>query len=109
MSDDITSPIKQMPSYTSKVHSHTLIKPDALSMQGPSTETNPTHQTESFKDILAHYVNKSEGHAPIQQLAGGQPSPLQDVNQAMEEAESSFKLMMEIHNKLIDAYKDINK
>lgn len=68
----------------------------------------------SFKDVLSGFlkeVNELQLTADesIQKLATGE---VKDVHQAMlkvSEADVSFKLMMEVRKKLMDAYKEVMK
>ena len=68
----------------------------------------------SFKGVLSNYVGEvnqlqHDAETQVQKLAAGETDNLHDVTIAMSEAETSFELMMEIRNKLVEAYKEINR
>lgn len=66
----------------------------------------------SFGEILADLVqqvnalDKSSGQS-IEKLIAGEADNIHQVMIAVEEASLTFSLMMEIRNKLIDAYQEI--
>src|SRR5689334_17968699 len=68
--------------------------------------------TDSFanvlKDSLAQ-VNSLQHDADqaIQSLATGGPATLHDTMLAVEKAELSFKLMMQVRNKIVEAYQEV--
>jgi flagellar hook-basal body complex protein FliE len=53
-------------------------------------------------------VDKAQKSADtsIQQLAAGEATTIQDVVMKLEEADLAFKLMKEVRNKLLEAYKE---
>ncbi len=66
----------------------------------------------SFKNILGGVLDEvntlqHEADAQIQRLVSGETEDLHEVTSAMDEAETSFQLMMEIRNRLMDAYKEL--
>ena len=68
----------------------------------------------SFSDVLSSVfndVNRMQHNADqsVQKLATGEITDVHQVMVAMNEADVAFKLMMEIRNKLISAYKQIIK
>ena len=67
---------------------------------------------QEFGEVLGQLIDdvdqaQKEADASIQELASGEATSLQDVVMKMEQAEVSFKLMKEIRNKLLDAYKEV--
>jgi flagellar hook-basal body complex protein FliE len=67
---------------------------------------------ESFGTMLKdaiHDVNKlqQEADQSVQQLAGGQGIDIHQTMIAVEKAEISFQLMMQVRNKIIAAYEEI--
>lgn len=72
---------------------------------GQIPEGHSAEKAESFKNVLEHYLGETQ--APHQQVSG-QIDVMHKVEAAMEDADSTYKLMMEIHNKLLDAYHDLN-
>ncbi len=71
-------------------------------------------KTGEFKNILGGLINEVDtlqksADASIQGLVSGETKNLHDVTIKMEEAGVAFELMMEIRNKLVDAYQQIVK
>ena len=67
---------------------------------------------DSFNDILRSLVDEVDtlqksADASIQGLVTGETTDVHDVTVKMEEAGVAFELMMEIRNKLVDAYQQI--
>ncbi|OGV68541.1 MAG: flagellar hook-basal body complex protein FliE [Lentisphaerae bacterium RIFOXYA12_FULL_48_11] len=67
-----------------------------------------------FKDMLKGLVDKvdslqKDADASIKGLVTGETTNLHDVKIKMEEAGVAFDLMMEIRNKLLDAYQQVMK
>lgn len=66
----------------------------------------------SFQDLLKGLVDKvdslqKDADASIKGLATGEVTDVHTVAVKMEEAGVAFELMMEIRNKLLDAYQEI--
>ncbi len=81
--------------------------------QGTLKPTGPRHSEEgSFEKVLQRSmeeVNALQGQAEqaIQDLATGQSEDLHKTMILMEKAELSLKLMVQVRNKLLDAYQEI--
>ena len=70
--------------------------------------------TPEFGKILSSYINdvsnlQHNAAESLQKLATGEIKDVHQVMIAMNEAGVAFKLMMEIRNKLVQAYKQIIK
>jgi flagellar hook-basal body complex protein FliE len=68
----------------------------------------------SFQDVLKGLVDKvdslqKDADASIKGLVTGETTDLHDVSMKLQEAGVAFELMMEIRNKLLDAYQEIIK
>jgi flagellar hook-basal body complex protein FliE len=66
----------------------------------------------SFKDTLKTFltdVNKMQNHADrsIERMVAGEITDVHQVMLAVEEANLSFNLMMEIRTKMVDAYQEL--
>lgn len=66
----------------------------------------------SFKDTLKTFlsdVNSLQNHADksIEKMVAGEITDVHQVMMAVEEANLSFNLMMEIRTKMIDAYQEL--
>ncbi len=65
-----------------------------------------------FSKILGNMVNdvdktQKDADLSLKKLATGESTSVQDVVLKMEQADASFKLMLEIRNKLLSAYKEL--
>jgi flagellar hook-basal body complex protein FliE len=83
---------------------------------GPATPASaaPTARAErpSFEAVLADsiaQVNRLQHDADraITLLASAGPASLHDTMLAVEQADVSFRLMMQVRNKIVEAYQDV--
>jgi flagellar hook-basal body complex protein FliE len=87
---------------------------DLLNAKTPLSEVNPA-QEKSKGDFGTHLskalgeVNQLQQQADqaIQQLVGEGKGDLQETMVALEKADVSFRLMMQIRNKVLEAYQEI--
>lgn len=68
----------------------------------------------SFSDILKSAVQTVDSlhdnaAAQVQRLMQGKGGDMNDVMIAVEKADVSFQLMMQVRNKIVNAYQDIEK
>ena len=82
---------------------------NAISQSQPASKSS--NGTE-FKEILGNvitdvYQAQKDADLSLESLAKGENTSIQDVVMKMEEADLSFKLMKEVRNKLLEAYKEI--
>lgn len=100
-----------------KISSDMLVKEMEQLQQGLN-ETNKTPESntkiagDDFKDTLSKLIDdvdvaQKEADESLTKLATGKTSSIQDVVLKMEEADVSFKLMKEIRDKLLSAYKEV--
>jgi len=73
-----------------------------------------TQKAGDFKNILGGLIDEVDtlqksADASIQGLVSGETKNIHDVTIKMEEAGVAFELMMEIRNKLVDAYQQVVK
>jgi len=66
----------------------------------------------SFGEILKNSIEEvnrlqKEADAAIQELATGKGKGIHETMIALEKADTSFQMMMQIRNKIIEAYQDI--
>ncbi len=65
---------------------------------------------DTIKDFLDTVNNDQKiGGKSVQQIIMGESENLAEAMTKLEESNLSFQLMLEIRNKLVDAYKDINR
>jgi flagellar hook-basal body complex protein FliE len=87
---------------------------DLLNTKSPLADASPAK--ESSKGDFGVHLNKALGEVnelqqkadqAIQQLVGEGKGDLQDTMVALEKADVSFRLMMQIRNKVLEAYQEI--
>jgi flagellar hook-basal body complex protein FliE len=89
-----------------------LVAPLAPAL-GKSTDTEPG-SAGSFESIFSQGISKVNesliaNHADLQRLASGDVQNLHQVMIGMEESRISFQLMVQVRNRLLEAYQDIMK
>ena len=95
------------------------VRPNAMptpDIQGPTPlgqpgEVNPS-QGGSFGNILGNLISdvnqkQNTANAAVDGLQSGSGVPLHQAVIAMEEANVSFQLMVEVRNKLLDSYQEL--
>ncbi len=80
---------------------------------GPGTPSTPS-AGKDFKSILLDSldeVNRLQGEADsgVQRLITGQTDNVAEVFAAVKKSEVAFGLLMEVRNKLLDAYQEIQQ
>jgi len=68
----------------------------------------------SFGDLLGGMIERAEGDSKeavqlSESLAKGEPQDLHRVMNALNEADISFRMVLEIRNKLVDAWQEIKR
>ncbi len=83
---------------------------------GPAGAPKPASQTEgkSFRDLLLDsldQVNRLQQEAAqgVEKVATGETDNLAEVFTAVRKADVAFSLLMEMRNKLVDAYREIQQ
>ncbi len=81
-------------------------------MQVPSTQAPGAAGGANFSDILRDSVDKvntmqTQADESIANLVAGRTKNISETMLAIERADSSLKLMMQVRNKILDAYKEI--
>ena len=95
----------RLPAESAKVLRDALEKTADAAADG---RTDAATFSDMLGDLLARVDEaQKEADASIERLAGGDSVSLQDVVLRMEEAELTFRLMKEIRDKLITAYKEV--
>ncbi len=75
---------------------------------------NPAQGAKSFAQTLKDAVNnvnqlQVKSDVEMQRLATGQTKNIPEVMIASEKADIAFKLLMQVRNKIIDAYQEVMK
>jgi len=90
----------------------------ALSSSAPGTQVGPAggakEAAETFGRLLTQAVDNlnqvnAQADGAVAQLAAGGPVELHDVMIAMEEADLSLRLALQVRNKLVEAYQEIQR
>jgi len=71
-------------------------------------------QDKTFKKVLGDFMSKVsdlqlDADESIKKLASGEVKDIHQVMTALAEADISFKMMMTIRSKLVEAYKEVMK
>ena len=98
------------PSNISKIDISKIYEKQKKTMLEGTQETNST----GFKDLLSGFMTdvselQNKADDKIEKLATGEIKDIHEVMIAATEADTSFKIMMEIRSKLMSAYKEISK
>ncbi len=94
---------------------HLPIRPGQVGPNQPGGGTKgPVRQGESFKDVFARNLEKvdqlqKEADAAFQRLATGRTQNVTEVLNAVQKADLAFKTLMQIRNKLVNAYDEIRQ
>jgi flagellar hook-basal body complex protein FliE len=69
-------------------------------------------ESKSFGDVLQESVDKvnlyqTQADTAIKELVAGRSKNIHETMLSIERADSSLKLMMQVRNKILDAYKEI--
>lgn len=80
----------------------------------PTRSAAPAPGAGSFGDLLKGLVEEAnDQHASsdqlVESLAKGEPTDVHRVMMAMTEADLSFRMLLEVRNRLVDAYQEIQR
>ena len=83
-------------------------------LQGLETPNSPQASSPAFKEFLLDaldHVNSMQNDAnhAVEQLATGEDVNAAEVLTAVQKADLSFRMMMQIRNKLVQAYQEIKE
>ena len=79
----------------------------------PGGGLKKTEQTgEKFSEVLSKFINdvsdlQNQADMSIEKLAAGEVADVHQVMKAVEEANIALELMLEIRNRIVDAYQEI--
>jgi flagellar hook-basal body complex protein FliE len=107
------SPISSIPPALPQIDAVGIrdLRPD-LQMPLDRTQDVAQAQPGSFESMLGRMVSEVNGKQhvaadAVAALQSGQPIPLHQAVIAMEEANVSFQLMVEVRNKLLESYQEL--
>jgi flagellar hook-basal body complex protein FliE len=83
-----------------------------IQQQQPQAADNP--KSDNFTNTLSSFVNdvnslQKESGDMTERLIKGEPVDIHDVMIASEKAKTSFQLLMEMRNKFVDMYHEIER
>lgn len=86
----------------------------AKEMQAQGMEAPSAGKGETFSDVLRHSVeqvnqDQVQANQAIHELVAGRSKNIHETMLAVERADTSLKLMMQVRNKVLDAYREIMK
>ncbi|WII72398.1 flagellar hook-basal body complex protein FliE [Bdellovibrio sp. 22V] len=86
----------------------------SLSIEGPSSASSTAGTGKSFADTLKDAVSsvnemQKASDKAMQNLATGKTDNVADVMIAAEKADIALKVMVQVRNKIIDAYQEVMK
>jgi len=88
------------------------IQPSGIAPLTAGLQAKPGGGAEGFKDILLQSVREAnalqqEADAAVERMAAGEDVTTAEVLTAVQKADIAFKLMMQIRNKLVQAYQEL--
>ena len=85
-----------------------ITPPSELPSAAPVTEEGSKSFGAVLKDSLSQVNHlQHEADQAIQELATGGKATLHDTMLALQKADLSFKLMMQVRNKIVEAYQEV--
>lgn len=80
----------------------------------PAKEPTASRADGSFRDMLGNMLvsaeaDQAEAKKLTESMARGETQDIHRVMNAMNEADLSFRMVLEIRNKLVDAYQEIKR
>ncbi len=91
------------------------IKPGTILPESERADGNPVEPTEmSFRDTIRNFVHdvdsmQKDSARKVQDFMAGEITDVHDVMMTVEKAGTSFQLLMELRNKMMDAYQEIKR
>ncbi|MCA9296631.1 MAG: flagellar hook-basal body complex protein FliE [Phycisphaerales bacterium] len=74
----------------------------------------PAHDGPSFKDLLKQQIEEvnalqQDARAAVEDLGSGKREDLEGVILATQRAETAFRLLLQVRNKVMDAYEEVKQ
>lgn len=91
---------------------HSIEGPIANVPKGAGGTSETDVGSKSFTDMLKDSIDKTndvqlEADRAVKELAAGRNKNIHETMLMLEKADMSFKLMMQVRNKIIDAYREV--
>ena len=93
-----------------KVTLYNNMKPllDSSSSEKKKSEETPNSFSEMLKDSIDEINHlQSKADEAIEDLASGQSNNIHETMIALEKADVSFRLMLQVRNKIVEAYQEV--
>ncbi|CUS91245.1 flagellar hook-basal body complex protein FliE [Candidatus Kryptobacter tengchongensis] len=93
-----------------------MLKPinliDSVEASNSDIKWRAKESVESFQNVLKEFIKdvnqlQNEAGEAIEKAITGEISDIHDVMIAVEKAKTSFELLMEVRNKMLEAYKEL--
>ena len=77
-----------------------------------TTSSSPKRGEDSFSDILKNALNsvnnaQSEADEAVKQVLSGESTDIHETMIALQKADVSLKMMLEVRNKILEAYQEV--
>ncbi len=88
------------------------LQPTSQAAKSVAPQTSRTGEGGGFLDVVTKFTGdvdamQHSAESAVADLAAGKADNLHQVTLALGKAEVSFKFMMEVRNKLVDAYREV--
>lgn len=107
-------PVPTLPARTNPAQTPGPAEPlrEAVPTFVPKPLESPAPASESFESVLGRFVGEVQARQTaatqaVQGVLSGQGLPLHQAMIAVEEAAVSFQLMVEVRNRLLEAYQEL--
>lgn len=89
-------------------------QPDGVEFSPENREIESENSTQSFADVLSNAINGVDetmktSQKNIEAFVAGETDNVHDVMISMQRAKMSFKMMVEVRNKAIEAYQEVSR
>jgi len=87
--------------------------PNSIGFDGITTiPSSPKTGEDNFSDILKNALNsvnnaQSEADEAVKQVLSGESNDIHDTMIALQKADVSLKMMLEVRNKILEAYQEV--
>ncbi|MFH0945504.1 MAG: flagellar hook-basal body complex protein FliE [Planctomycetota bacterium] len=93
---------------------HALTGSEQIGLKLPAQDSGGSGGSGGFKAIFKELVNEAnqtsvKSDELVNQMARGEPTDIHSVMLAMTEADLSFRMLVEVRNRLVDAYQEIQR
>ncbi len=91
-----------------------LLPRPELTPQGPKAAEKSVTGDKSFSDVLKDAIQdvnrlQNDSDQKIGSLLKGESQDVQATILAVQQADSSFRMMMQVRNKIVEAYREISR